>query len=144
MWQNFHKISLSLLVIFLALSVFLWPSKWALIFNKNSNDKINELQELNKQYEDDKKLLNERYIVLSDKYKLDSLKLDSLKIKISMIDSSITKVDGTISVSRKELDRLKKEQKDAKKAIDMIKNTPNNKTGEELIYSIDQKLKKIK
>ena len=61
-----------------------------------------------------------------------------------MIDSSITKVDGTISISRKELDRLKKEQKDAKKAIDKIKNTPNNKTGEELIYSIDQKLKKIK
>ena len=79
MWQNFHKISISLLVIFLALSVFFWPDKWALIFNKNSNVRIGELEELNKNLQDDKKLLNERYIILSDRFKIDSLKIDSLK-----------------------------------------------------------------
>lgn len=142
MWENFHKISLSLLVIFLALSFLIWPNKWKEVFSGHSNEKIKELEIQNAR-------LSERNLQIDKEMKAyrlritqDSLRLDSLKNGILFIDKDITKLDNTIIITKKQLEKMRKEREEIKKTIEKIKNTPNEgKRGDELIFSIKQRLK---
>lgn len=142
MWENFHKISLSLLVIFLALSFLIWPNKWKEVFSGNSNERIQELEIQNAR-------LSERNLQIDKEMKAyrlritqDSLRLDSLKNGILFIDKDISKLDNTIIITKKQLEKMRKEREEIKKTIEKIKNTPNEgKRGDELIFSIKQRLK---
>jgi len=142
MWENFHKISLSLLVILLALSFFIWPDKWKSFFNTGSSEEINRLQIENaKLIERNNQIDKEREF-----YKLriqqDSLRLDSLKSGIIFIDNDISKLDNTIVITKAQLEKIRKEREEIKKTIEKIKNSPNQgKRGDELIFSIKQRLK---
>lgn len=142
MWENFHKISLSLLVILLALSFFIWPNKWKDIFSAGSTEEINRLQIENaKLIERNNQIDKEREF-----YKLriqqDSLRLDSLKNGIIFIDKDISKLDNTIVITKAQLEKIRKEREEIKKTIEKIKNNPNQgKRGDELIFSIKQRLK---
>ena len=142
MWENFHKISLSLLVILLALSFLIWPNKWKDIFSAGSTEEINRLQIENaKLIERNNQIDKEREF-----YKLriqqDSLRLDSLKNGIIFIDNDISKLDNTIVITKAQLEKIRKEREEIKKTIEKIKNNPNQgKRGDELIFSIKQRLK---
>lgn len=142
MWENFHKISLSLLVILLAMSFFIWPNKWKDIFSAGSTEEINRLQIENaKLIERNNQIDKEREF-----YKLriqqDSLRLDSLKNGIIFIDNDISKLDNTIVITKAQLEKIRKEREEIKKTIEKIKNSPNQgKRGDELIFSIKQRLK---
>lgn len=140
MWENFHKITLSLLVIILALSFFIWPNKWKSLFNSDS-EQLNELNIQNEQLRSmNERLENERNILI-DKHKSDSTEVERLNIKISEIDDQISLVDNSIDSKKKIIDKMKKDNIVSKKIIDDIKSNPNNKTGDTLILSIKNRLK---
>lgn len=141
-WQNFHKISLSILVIFIGLSFLIWPDKWKGLLNSGSSEEIQRLQDQNKDILLENKLIKKDREILWQRVYQDSLKLDSLKDGVIIIDSEISKVDNSIIVTKKQLERIKKEQEELKKTIDKIKSSPNeNKRGDELIFSIKTRLK---
>ncbi len=143
MWQNFHKIALSLLAVFIGISFLVWPNRWAMVFSK-SDSKIIEMEVKNKQLEEEKKALKNKLFSLEQKFISDSLLIDTLKNKVKMIDDDLSKVDGKIKLSKYELMRLKRDQAESKSIIDRIKNSPNKKTGDDLLHSMDKKLKGIK
>jgi hypothetical protein len=144
MWQNFLKISLIIVVILLGLSILFWRDELKDIFNGGSIEKILELEKRNKEVEERNKILNDSLSFYDRRHSVDSLKIVSLETEIDSIDIDIDIIDGKVRMTKKELERIKKEHKDSKSIIEKIKNTPNTKSGDELLLSIDQKLKKIK
>jgi hypothetical protein len=143
MWQNFHKILLSLLAIFIGISFLIWPDRWSIVFNKSSNSRITEIEIENKKLEEDKRILKDKLLFFEKKFISDSLLIDTLEKKIKLIDDSIFKVDDKINISKYELIRLKREKKEFDDIIDKIKKSPNKKTGNDLLYSVGRKLKNI-
>jgi septal ring factor EnvC (AmiA/AmiB activator) len=143
MWENFHKISLSLLVIFISLSFFIWPNKWKDIFGgSHSNLEIQNLQIENAKLIERNKQIDEAMEAYRLRIVQDSLRLDSLKQGIIFIDKDISKLDNTIIITKKQLETIRKEREEIKKTIEKIKTTPNeDKRGDELIFSIKKRLK---
>jgi len=143
MWENFHKISLSLLVIFIALSFFIWPNKWKDIFgDSHSNLEVQNLQIENAKLIERNKQIDEAMEAYRLRIVQDSLRLDSLKQGIIFIDKDISKLDNTIIITKKQLETIRKEREEIKKTIEKIKTTPNeDKRGDELIFSIKKRLK---
>jgi peptidoglycan hydrolase CwlO-like protein len=144
MWQNFHKVVLSLLVVFIGVSLLVWPERWSKLWAKEDSNKIIELQDKNKKFEEENRKLDDRISFFQNRHIADSLRIDSLRMELEIIDKDMDIVDGRIKLTKKELDKLKKDRLEHQKTIDKIKNSPNTKVGEELIHSIDQKLKNIK
>lgn len=144
MGENLYKIILSLLAIALAASFLIWPNKWKEIFIGESTEKILKLEEENRKIEERNKIIDDSLMFYKKRYISDSLKVDSINNVMDSIDININLIDGKIKITKKELDRMKKESKDSKEIIEKIKNSPNLKSGDELLHSMDQKLKRIK
>ncbi len=137
MWENFHKIVLSLLAIFLALSLFIWPNKWKGIFqagNTGGYEQNDELKRINDQLSSERK-------ILSEKISKDSLLIIEKDRKILEFDNKISKVDNSITIQKQNIDKMNIDIDESKKIIDKIRSSPSTKTGDDLIISVKNRLK---
>jgi len=102
---------------------------------------IKDIENKNDAIEEQRKSLESRNVELSKKIKNDSLivvryqeRIDSLSKLISTKDGEIKTLKRSADVSRKELEKTKKE-------IDNLLNNPIKRTGDELINSLKEKTK---
>ena len=94
-------------------------------FSKSKDTEIViELKNKNKILEEEKEEIRLRIKFYEQRYILDSLKIDSIDNKLKLTDLKLSKIDSSIS----------------KKQIENIKNSPSKKIGDDLIISIDKKL----
>lgn len=140
MGENIHKILLSLLVIFLALSVLIWPERWKSLFNSDSKESI-ELEYQNGQIKSINEKLQKERLVQSERIKRDSILIEDLNKKIEEIDGQISIVDISISSKKNDLEKIRKENIESKRIIDIIRSTPNTKSGDTLLLSIKNRIK---
>ena len=75
--------------------------------------------------------------------RLDSISLDSINSRIVVLNDSLDKVDSIIYINKKNVDKYIKDRQEFKRKLNKIKNTPNNKRGDELINSLNKRLKKL-
>lgn len=73
--------------------------------------------------------------LLKDKEDLLNSEIDSMRIEIENAKTNSNK-------SKSELDKLKSELKETRKRIDYLKDNPPNRTGDDLIQSLKNNLKK--
>ncbi len=140
MGENIHKILLSLLVIFLALSVLIWPERWKSLFNSDSKESI-ELEYQNGQLKSINEKLQKERLVQSERIKRDSILIVDLNKKLEEIDDQISIVDISISSKKNDLEKIRKENIESKRIIDIIRSTPNTKSGDTLLLSIKNRIK---
>jgi chromosome segregation ATPase len=102
---------------------------------------IKDIENKNDAIEEQRKSLESKNVELSGKIKNDSLivvryqeRIDSLSKLISTKDGEIKTLKRSADVSRKELEKTKKE-------IDNLLNNPIKRTGDELINSLKEKTK---
>jgi len=126
-----------IILLVLAILVILIPNKWSKFLNDTSQIEL-ENKNLLEENEKSKAFI----LVLQDSLKLDSIKMVKLEEEGRKIDSLSVLKDLEIARKKKQLNEITAEYKEIMKKIEYIKANPNNKRGEELLFSIDSRLKK--
>ncbi len=125
------------------MSIIVFPNKWKNIINPpNNNIKVIELELKNEELRKMSRFIqNERdslkLLVIQDSLEIVKLQQEGLKI-----DTLLAKKDKDILRTKGKLGDVLAKQNEIKEKINHIKSAPNDKRGEELIFSIGNRLKK--
>jgi hypothetical protein len=132
-----------LILILLGMSIIVFPNKWKNIINPPNNNikvielelKNEELRKLNQSIQNERDSL--RLLAIQDSLEIVELQQEGLKI-----DTLLAKKDKDILRTKGKLGDVLAKQNETKDKINHIKSAPNQKRGEELIFSIGNRLKK--
>lgn len=129
------NILIGLLII--AILFILLPTKWSKFFT-NTTELQNENVRLNEQ-------INQKEVQISylrEKNRIDSLKLLDLQKEFFKIDSLTILKEIEIMEQQNKINEFRKEYLEVLTRVEYIKNNPSNKRGEELLYSIKNKIQR--
>lgn len=145
---NSFRLFLAILVVVIAASVFIFPSKWGHLidkaFQRNDTEVVNKLKVENENLLEKNKESDKKVLELEEKFKKDSLSLDSAKTEYDEILKIISKKDRDIVINKEKLWNAINERKKVEENLKKIKEAPLEKKGEELIFSIKQRTEKLK
>lgn len=133
----------SILILILLGFTLIFGYKW--YYGTDNNDyknKIKELRDSNDLLEKQRDSIRVRLVnlkndldILKDKEELLNSEIDNMRIEIEKAKANSNK-------SKSELDKLKSELKETRKRIDYLKDNPPNRTGDDLIRSLKNNLKR--
>jgi len=102
---------------------------------------IKDIENKNDAIEEQRKSLESRNVELSKKIKNDSLIVVRYQERIDSLSKLISTKDGEIKTLKRSADVTRKELEKTKKEIDNLLNNPIKRTGDELINSLKEKTK---
>jgi len=139
--KNFLYIIL-IIVSLLGISYIVLPDKWKIVLGKlKENETIINLRKENEELKKQNEEIEKKRKELREQIKEDSLFIVNLQAERVKIDKQLDKKDIDIERTKGKLNDVLKEQNITKENINKIKSTPNEKRGEELIFSISKRLK---
>lgn len=133
---------LLIIISLVGISYIVFPTKWEVLLGKlKENETIIELKKENEELQKQNEEIKKQREQLKEQMKQDSIEIANLQNERAKIDKQLDKKDRDILKTKNKLEDVIEEQNDTKNKINQIKNSSNNKRGEELIFSISKRVK---
>lgn len=112
-----------------------------LVFYLISAKRLNLINDKNDKLKDEITQIQKERDEIQKKREIDSLSIINIIRERDSLDNEIKIIEGKISKREETIRKFEIERNELKKKILALKNTPNNKSGEELLISIKEKIK---